>query len=366
MVESCDVGSLPFAGDANKFVEGATCYSSSFEDQRAQYFEEKIIEALKHKMESGIVVPNYPQFRDMSNMFLSMIEGVEKAKGGYMETGPLSLHSGKGVMPEVEVIRKHSQDFYERLGNSFKVRICITGPYTLASQFLYKDKRIFSRLGHVLARIVESNVFSNKYGSVCLVALDEPVFGLVDDPLMDRGSEARENLHKAWELILEKASSKNAQTCLHVHNTRDELFWDIKSLNIIEAPINDPIYEAKRTKQLLESTDKFLNASITVADFDQLIRNHLVANTQQKMSEIIINEKLGETWKNIKNGRVNPAIFLESTDLMRKRLIKLIKNFGENRILYSVPECGLKSFPTYECALECLRRVAEATKAATA
>ncbi len=365
MVESCDVGSLPFAGDVNKFLEGANCFGSSTEDLRAQYFEEKIAEGFLHKMQAGILVPNYPQFRDMTDMFLSMIDGVEKVKGGYMETGLLSLQNGKGILPEVEAIRKHSRDFCEKLGSYFKVRISITGPYTLASQFLYKDRRIFSRLGNILAQIVESNVFSNKYGSVILVALDEPVFGLVDDPLMDKGSDARENLHKAWELILEKASLKNVKTCLHIHSTRDELFWEIKRLDIIETHVNDPIYENKRTKQLLESTDKSLNASITVTDFDQLIRNYLIASSQQKMSEATINEKIGETWKNIKEEKVNPAVFLKSTDSMRKRLVKLIENFGANRISYSVPECGLRGFPTYECALECLRRVADATKTVT-
>jgi len=365
MVESCDVGSLPFAGDVNKFLEGASCFGSLTEDLRTQYFEGKIVEGFLHKMQAGILVPNYPQFRDMSNMFLSMTDGVEKVKGGYMETGPLSLQNGKGILPEVEAIRKHSQDFYEKLSRQFKVRISITGPYTLASQFLYKDKRIFGRLGNVLAQIMASNVFSNKYGSVSLVALDEPVFGLIDDPLMDRGSDARENLRKAWELILEKASSKNARTCLHIHNTRDELFWEIKSLDILETHRNDPLYEAKRTKKLLESTDKNLNASITATDFDELIRNYLIATSQQKMSETAINERIGETWKNIKEEKVNPVTFLESTDSMQKRLIKLIENFGLNRISFSTPECGLKGFPTYECALECLRRVADATKTVT-
>ena len=366
MVESCDVGSLPFVGDVNKFLEGANCFGSCPEDLRTQYFERKIVEGFLHKMEAGILVPNYPQFRDMSDMFLSMIDGVEKVKGGYMEAGLLSLQNGKYILPEVEAIKKHSREFYEKLGSSFKVRISITGPYTLASQFLSKDKRIFSRLGNLLAHIVENNVFSNKYGSISLVALDEPVFGLIDDPLMDRGSDARENLHKAWEQILEKASSKNAQTCMHIHNTRDELFWEIRPLDIIETHVGDPIYETKRTKQLLESTDKFLNASITTTDFDQLIRNHLIASSRQKMSETTINEKVGEAWKNIKEGKVNPVIFLKSTDLMRKRLIKLIENFGVNRITYSGPECGLKGFPTYKCALECLRRVADATKTVTA
>lgn len=362
MVESCDVGSLPFFGDVDKFLGGAKCFGSLTEDLRAQYFENRIVESFLHKIEAGIVVPNFPQFREMSNMFLSMINGVDKVKGGYVETAPLSFQRERSILPEVEAIRKHSQDFYEKLGNSFRVRICVTGPYTLASQLLYKDKRIFSRIGAALAQIVENNVFSNKCGKVSVVALDEPVFGLIDDPLMDRGSEARDNLRKAWELILEKASSKNAQTCLHIHNTRDELFWEIESLDIIETHMKDPIYETRRTKKLLESTDKFLNACITTTDFDQLIRNYLIVTSQQKMSETTINEKIGETWKNIKEGKVGPEIFLESTDSMRKQLIKLIENFGANRIAYGTPECGLRGFPTFECALECLKRVADAAK----
>jgi len=366
MVESSDVGSLPFTNDINKFLEGANRYDSLTEDLKTQFFERKIIESLEHKTKAGISVPTFPQFRDMNDMFLSMIDGIERVKGGYMETGPISLPGGRGILPEVEVIRRHSKELYEELGRSFRLRICITGPYTLASQFLYKDRTIFSRLGNLLAQILENNIFSNKYGSVSLVAMDEPVFGLIDDPLMDRGSKARENLRKAWELILERASSKNVQTCLHIHSTRDELFWEVKPLDIIEAPLNDPLYKAKRTKQLLESEDKLLNASIAVTNFDQLIRSHILGSSQQKMTEIMMNEKIGETWKKIREGKVDPAVFLESANLMRKRLIKLLESFGANRIAYGVPECGLRGFPTYECALECLKRVADAARSVTA
>ncbi len=365
MVESCDVGSLPFTGDVSKFLEGANHFGSFTGNLRVQYFEEKIVEGFLDKMQAGISVPNYPQFRDMSTMFLAIIDGVDKTKGGYMETGPLSLQNEKSILPEVEVIRKHAREFCEKLDNSFKVRICVTGPYTLASQFLYKDKGIFNRLGDVLARIVESSVFSDKHGRVDLVALDEPVFGLIDDPLMDRGSEARDNLQRAWELILEKASLKNVKTCLHLHNTRDELFWETKSLDIVESHMKDSIYEAKRTKQLLESTDKFINASITTTDFDLLIRNYLIASSRQKMNETTINEKIGEIWKKINKNQMNPVVFLESTGSLKKRLARLIENFGSNRIAFSTPECGLGGFPTYECALECLRRVAKATQTVT-
>ncbi len=362
MTESCDVGSLPFPGDIDKFLGGASNFGSSAEDSRVEYFRRRIIESFSDKLEAGIAVPSFPQFRDMSNMFLSMMDGVEKVRGGYVEIAPLSFQREKSIVPEVAAIRKHSQDFYEKLGHSFQVRVCVTGPFTLASQFLYKDRNIFTRIGTALSQIVESNIFNNKHGSVRVVSLDEPVFGLIDDPLMDKGSEARDNLRKAWKLILEKASSRNVQTCLHIHRTRDELFWEIEPLDIIETHIKDPIYETKRTKKLLESTDKFLNASMTATDFDQLIRDYLIATSQQEMSETTINEKIGELWKDINKGKVKPEIFLESTDSMRKQLTKTIANFGANRIAYGTPECGLKSFPTYECALECLRRIARAAK----
>jgi methionine synthase II (cobalamin-independent) len=48
---------------------------------------------------------------------------------------------------------------------------------------------------------------------------------------------------------------------------------------------------------------------------------------------------------------------------MKKRLTKILELFGENRVPYAGPECGLRSFPTYESALECLRRVVESVKA---
>ncbi len=83
------------------------------------------------------------------------------------------------------------------------------------------------------------------------------------------------------------------------------------------------------------------------------------------MSETAINEKIGEIWKKIKEGKVNPVVFLESTGSLKKRLARLIENFGSNRIAFSTPECGLGGFPTYECALECLRRVAKATQTVT-
>jgi len=364
MIKSCDVGSLPLIGDVERFLEGAERFESSPTEKTAKYFERMIVEGFFDKLRAGIDVPNYPQFRDMNKMFLGMIDGVEKTKDGYMETGILSLRTAGSCIPEVLVIKENSQQICERISEPFQVKVCVTGPYTLSSLFVYRDKDIFSRVGEMISQIVENNLFDGKYGSVSLVVMDDPIFGLLDDPLIDRGSEGREHLRKAWESIFHRARSKGIQTCIHLHNTADELFWDVESLNIIESHVDDPIYQTGKTKELLESTDKFLKASVCITDFDHLIRESITVASQQKISEFTINEKIAEAWRGVKSGNLDSKVFLESDRLMKKRLIKMVNQFGVERILYAGPECGLGGFPTYECALEYLRRVSYAVKTA--
>jgi len=361
MVESCDVGSLPFVGDLQKFLEGASNYGRVVNDS-TEFFEKKVVKGFLDKVEADIDVPNYPQHRDMTQMFFDMIEGVEKVNGGYIETAALNLKEGKGAILEVSAIRNRSHEIYEKLGEPFQLRICVTGPYTLSSLFAYKDKGTFTRLGNLLAQMIETNVFNNKQGSVRLVSVDEPVLGFVDDPLLDRGSEGRENLLRAWESIMQKIRARGAQACLHTHNTSDELFWEVKALNVIESHVDDPFYQAKRTRERLESTDKFLKASVAVTDFDQLIRSNVITMSKQKMNEISINEKIAEIWKNLSKNQIDPMTFVENVELMKERLVSIIEYFGENRVPYAGPECGLRGFPTYESALECLRRVSKVVK----
>jgi len=361
MVESLDEGSLPFVGDFRKFLEGASNYGRTVNDS-TQFFEKKVMEGFFDKVGVGIEVPNYPQYRDVNQMFFDVIEGIGKIDKGYIETEVLALKEGKNVIPEVSALKNRSKEIHEKLGKPIKLRICGLGPYTMASLFAYKDKNTFTRLGNVLAQMVETNVFNDKHGSVALVSVEEPVFGFVDDPLLDRGSEGRENLLQAWEFIMNKAKDRGAQTCLHLHNTSDELFWEVKALNVIESHVNDSFYQAKRTKDRLESTDKFLKASIAVTDFDQLIRNNVIAMSKQPLNEISVNEKIAETWRSLNDRKIDPTIFVENMELMKKRLKKTIETFGANRILYAGPECGLRSFPTYESALECLRRASQAAK----
>jgi 5-methyltetrahydropteroyltriglutamate--homocysteine methyltransferase len=348
-------------GDYAKFIEGVQSFGIDHSDESAEYFEKKIIENFVDKIDVGIDVPNYPQFRDMSEMFISLIDNVEKLDSGYIETDIISLKSGTNKIPELMVLEKNAHQIREKKGEPFEARICITGPYTLSSYFQYKDERIFGRLGKIISQLLKTNLFSNKNGKTSLVSFDEPLFGLLDDPLIDYGSEGRKELLTTWETIFQTAKSKNVQTMLHLHSTANPLFWDIKSLDIIDTHVDDPIMKIKKTGELLESKDKFLKASIIVNDFDALIKQQIVSKLP-RLGETDINEKIAETWVNIKNKKLDPQLFLDKTGTITKRLITIVERFGKDKILYAGPECGLKAYPTYENALECLRRVSAATK----
>ncbi|MBT8171280.1 hypothetical protein KJN74_00210 [Candidatus Bathyarchaeota archaeon] len=362
MISSCDSGSMPFKGDSSKFLDTANRYKINNKDESVKYFEINIVKSFLNKIRTNIEVPNYPQFRDMNDMFISMIDGIEKIDSGYIEIKTPSLKKQNCRIPEVMVIEQNSKKIYEQSEKYFQLRICITGPYTLASFFPYKDEATFTRLGNVISEIVDNNLFSNRYGKTTLVSIDEPLFGLIDDPLIDFGSKGRETLLKAWEKIFQKIKSKNAQTMIHLHSTTNHLFWDIPSLLIIDSHVDDPFLDMKKTGELLELKDKFLKASITVNDFDILIKKKIISNSKKKLAESIVNEKIANVWKGIKQGKIDSEQFLEPIGIMSSRLTTIVNRFGMNRVLYAGPECGLMGYPLYENALECLKRVSTTVK----
>lgn len=365
-METYDVGSLPFTGDWERFLGGAKptdqllslLYPSKFEEEQG-YFDEKVVEGFTHKVQAGIDIPNYPQFRDMNQMFLDALTGIEKTPKGLVETGRIVVRPQAAEISEVSALRRHAKEIVEKTGAPLRLKVCVTGPYTLAATFAERRAETFGNLAEAMVKVVEANVFKGKYGGVELVFVDEPTFGLFDDPLLDFGQEGRESLLHAWEHVLEVMKAKNVHTGFHLHSTRDELFWDVRPVEILESHVEDPLYESPKAKERLERTDKFIKASITVTDFDALIRKRF-AQGVERVDESVLSEKVGEAWNGMRKGIVNPLEFLEDIEQMRRRLRAIVSRFGEERVPYAGPECALRSFPTYQSALELLRRVSQA------
>jgi len=365
MITTYDVGSLPPRIDASIIWSGARAsqtllplLQASGEEDAFKLFEEEVVGAFSDKLQAGIDIPNYPQFRDMNEMFFELIRGIEKSEAGYIALRSPSAKQGASI-PEVDALRRNASKIRDLTGGDrVRVKACITGPYTLASFFGSKDARLFEDLGRAVSDIASRTLFDTRHAEVSFLCVDEPVFGFLNDPLLDYGSDGRDALRKAWDGICREATSKGVETGIHLHDTSDDLFWDVEHLNVVESHVDDPLYASDATKRRLEETDKLLKASISITIFDNLIAEKL----RREGARGDLQQRVGEIWTEIRSGSVDPYTFLEDVELLLRRLGKLVDRFGIERITYAGPECGLRSFPTHECAMECLRRISEATE----
>ncbi len=361
MVRTYDVGSMPLRICPEALRRGGRRYSTLLlhmglgDRQDLEIFEEEVLNSFLDKLIAGIDVPNYPQLRDMNEMFLDLMRGIERREAGYSASSRVAAKPFASI-PEVEALKRNASRIVEAAGVArFKVKVCVTGPYTLSTLFPHRDARLFRELGDAISEIASNTLFKEKRGETALLVVDEPAFGFVNDPLIDYGSEGREALLKGWEEIFRAASSRGVETGIHLHNTSDGLFWDVEHLEIVDSHVEDILYSSEATLKRIKETGKRLKASICKTDFDALIAERLrgVENIPQS---------IGRVWSEIRSGRLDPTAFLEDPNLMYHRLRALAERFGAENIAYVGPECGLRSFPTYICALECLKRLSEAAR----
>ena len=363
MLDIYDIGSLPLRVEESAIYEGARKSGSllslvGVSDESSKLFEEEVVAAFTDKLKAGLTVPNYPQFRDMNEMFFELLRGMEKTEAGYVALRSITAKPGSSI-PEVDVLRENASRIRDETGvESLRVKACVTGPYTLASFFQGKNAKLFEDLGHSLADIVSRSIFDTRHGEVALVCIDEPVLGFLNDPLLDYGSEGREALVRAWEEICIAATSRGSEASIHLHDTSDDLFWEVEHLSLIQAHIGDPLYSQDATSRRLEETGKRLKASIFHNQFDTLIE----ADIKARGVEDDLQQRVGDTWTQIKKGEVDPMVFLEDVEVGLKRLRKVIERFGVENVPMVGPECGLAGWPSYDTAMECLRRTAEAAK----
>ena len=270
MIPTYDMGSMPFDGDFELFEQGAATRPHTSllhpENRDAQlYFAARVVDSLVHKYTTGITVPNYPQFCDMNTMFLNGLHGITKMLRGYNVIDHITLPSENAAIPEIAVIADQSRSIVERIGAPCVIKLCVTGPYTLASRFTHRSDELFEELGEALSAYITANLLRNSYVKTTLVSVDEPAFSFIDDPLLDNGQPGQEALLHAWDDVFRAAHGHGVQTALHLHNTRNELYWQIEPIDILESHVHDPLHTAPRMKTLLNRYDKSLKASIADA-----------------------------------------------------------------------------------------------------
>ncbi|MEM4201283.1 MAG: hypothetical protein QXR91_07010 [Nitrososphaerales archaeon] len=350
-MESVDIGSLPFQGDYEKLNREAR-------GEEQHYFEKIIVDYYVGKIMAGLDVATYPQLRDMCSMFLDELSGLVKVEGKYAALDSLRPRC-KGIA-EVDVIFKHSRRIYEKVNKPFKMRVCVTGPYTLSSFLIESNVDQVLDLAEALYQIAEGSIQSNSYGCVEMLAIEEPLLGVVDDPRLDYAGEWSEAFLRAWDKVFYAASSKGVLCSMHLHSTSNKIFWDVDRLNIIEAEADDDIFRAERTRKLLERRDKKLKASICITDVNRLAEK--AAEHTPRYSTLPEEQRLGQLWADIKRGKEDATILLESEEEISARLQQTIKLVGLENIPYAGPECGLKSFLTLDNALLYLKRCSDVVR----
>lgn len=360
---SSDIGSMPATTEPDLIYAGAQKSGTllpllNIGVEEYTGFSEAVVSGYADKVRAGVDVPNYPQFRDMNEMFFNLMQGIEKARGALYAAGTIKPIQGASI-PEVDVMRRESAKARELSGcEKVRLRICVTGPYTLASFFQARTPGLYRELGQAVSGILGASLFRTRYAEVAHVCVDEPVLGFMNDPLLDFGSDGREALRAAWDEVCRTASVRGIETSMHLHNTSENLFWEVEHLDTVASHVGDPIYTSDSTRQQLEEKDKNIWAALGVTQFDNLIQMHYHAEGYEGEMP----EKIAETWTGIKKGAIDPYIFLEDQGTMEKRLSKIMEFFGAERVTYASPECGLNSFPDYGVAIECLRRSAAAIK----
>lgn len=351
-MKSVDVGSLPFQGDEGALKRGA---AGGLEQE---YFEKVVVDYFVAKLRAGLDVATYPQLRDMCYMFLDELNGLIKVDGKYAVVEVIKPK--RKSIPEVDAVFKHSKKIFEDVGEPFSMRVCVTGPYTLSSFLIEPDPEQTLSLGEALSQILEGSLQRSRYGSVEVLSLEEPLFGVVDDPRLDYAGEWSETLLKAWDKIFYAASSRGVVCAMHLHSTSNRIFWDISRLDVIEAEADDHIFRSEKTRSLLEKYGKRLKASICLTDPNRLVDK--AAERIPRYSSLPREQRVGQIWADIKRGSVDPKILLESEDEMRSRLKQIVSLVGLKNVPCAGPECGLKWFFSLDVALHYLKRCSEVVK----
>jgi 5-methyltetrahydropteroyltriglutamate--homocysteine methyltransferase len=310
-----DVGSFPLPeGITREWVK---------ENLNTKEYEEMVQRAFAMKLKAGVECPNYPQFRDMNEMFLERIKNPDLQEDAFL------IREENAVIRELECL--------ESLNYGGSVRVCITGPFEL----YYKEfgatifDDVLENIAESLARFAKNAVRSKL--NVDCISLDEPSLGT--NPELQPSVDQLKLAFEKFEI--------DADVQIHLHSP---LFYsyilNVDSIDVIG------IETAKNPKAMdfidveeIESYSKKLRIGVARSDIDGIIAE--------------FNSKHGV------NAWGDPELILKAIDeiegpeMIEKRLKNAVERF-EDVLEYTGPDCGLFSFPSQEAAMKLLENTKKA------
>jgi len=290
-------------------------------------------EVMRQKIEAGVDVPTYPQFQDMNQQFLNVINDPSKVDESYL------VSEKDARIVEVYAIEPFARDYREKHGVQMPLRICVTGPLELylkefgATEYVDVYQLLARSINRFIRRAIEDVRFSN----VKVVSIDEPSLGISPQVMFNE-----DTIIEALSTAAQSARSHNIDVEIHLHSPLHyKLACQTDNINVIgvESAAN-PSYLELIDKNVLEKTDSFLRTGIARTDIFNLTA--------------ALNEKYDiNVWK--EPSRMKEVVTkMETPGVIEKRLLRAYNVFGE-RIRYAGPDCGLGAWPTQEMAELLLR-----------
>ncbi len=329
-----DIGSYPLPEGINKDLVAEAVKRSN-----VKLFN-ILRDAMRQKIEAGVDVPTYPQFQDMNQQFLGIINDESRTEE------PLLVKKENARILELDAIEDVGAEYHERNGRKLNVRVCVTGPVELyLKQFggtAYRD--ILNAFATNIDRFIANSIDNAKRFRISTISIDEPSIG-INPQIMFSDSDLIEALEKAAKT----AASHNIDTEIHLHSPLHyKLMCSVPSIDIIgvESAAN-PSYLDLIDKKDLESCDKFLRTGVARTDIFNM--------------SAVLNEKYGmNVWKEPSKLK-EITTEMETPKTIEKRLEKAYAIFGD-RIKYAGPDCGLGSWPSQEMAFVLLMNTGKGIK----
>ncbi len=327
-----DEGSLPTPeGVTREWVKAAA--ENRSEDEKLFSI---IREAFQRKIDAGVHVPTYPQFRDMIGQFLDVIKDEKNCSEPYV------LKEENAKILELEIIDGVAKQYKKETGKTLEVRVCIAGPTDMYLQAF--GATAFVDAYHLLAKDIEKFVKqafkTAKNFEIKVIALDEISLGLTDKI---RFSDA--DISSALTVASTYARQQGADMEIH-------LYSPLKYKLICETPINvigfeyagTPSYIDLLDRKVLEDSDTYVGVGVSRTDIFSLVS--------------IVNEKYGiNAWKE-KEYMQKIITEMETPAVIKKRLETAYSILGD-RIKYANPDCGLAFWPDQGLAFELLENTAK-------
>ena len=314
-----DIGSYPLPLGEKDRVRQA------FADKRYDDVGEVVCDAMRQKIAAGVEIPAYPQFQDMNQQFLGIINDP------YSAEAPFLVKEDCADVIELQLLEPVAKDYLEENGERLKVRVCITGAIELyLKQFgstEYSD--ILELFARSVDRFVKRAPDLKSSFDVALISIDEPSIGINPGIMFDDD----EIIHA----LNISAKSSDVDTQIHLHSPLHYRFaCESDSINVVgvESAAN-PDYLELVEKTDLEQYDTFLRVGVA--------RTDIFGMTAE------LNERYQtNVWK--ETSRLDEIVTsMETPDTITKRLGQAYAQFGD-MIRYAGPDCGLGSWQYQDLA----------------